>query len=112
MAIHKIKIKNFKCFNELFELELNKGLNILVGNNETGKSTILEAIHLSLTGLYGGRNIRNELSQYLFNKEVVEQYISSINEGKALPPPTALAIFDSTKDIVFPDYILEAIQDE
>ena len=25
---------------------------------------------------------------------------------------TALAIFDSTKDIVFPDYILEAIQDE
>ena len=48
MAIHKIKIKNFKCFNELFELELNKGLNILVGNNETGKSTILEAIHLAL----------------------------------------------------------------
>lgn len=103
MAIHKIKIKNFKCFNELFELELNKGLNILVGNNETGKSTILEAIHLSLTGLYGGRNIRNELSQYLFNKEVVEQYISSINEGKALPPPTVSieVFFDGSID---PEY--------
>lgn len=103
MAIHKIKIKNFKCFNELFELELNKGLNILVGNNETGKSTILEAIHLSLTGLYGGRNIRSELSQYLFNKEVVEQYISSINEGKALPPPTVSieVFFDGSID---PEY--------
>ena len=103
MAIHKIKIKNFKCFNELFELELNKGLNILVGNNETGKSTILEAIHLALTGLYGGRNIRNELSQYLFNKEVVEQYISSINEGKALPPPTVSieVFFDGSID---PEY--------
>ena len=44
MAIHKVKISNFKCFKGLFELELNKGLNILVGNNETGKSTILEAI--------------------------------------------------------------------
>lgn len=103
MAIHKIKIKNFKCFNKLFELELNKGLNILVGNNETGKSTILEAIHLALTGLYGGRNIRNELSQYLFNKEVVEQYISSINEGKALPPPAVSieVFFDGSID---PEY--------
>ena len=99
----KIKIKNFKCFNKLFELELNKGLNILVGNNETGKSTILEAIHLALTGLYGGRNIRNELSQYLFNKEVVEQYISSINEGKALPPPAVSieVFFDGSID---PEY--------
>ena len=56
MAIQKIKIRNFKCFKGLFEIELNKGLNILVGNNETGKSTILEAIHIALTGLYGGRN--------------------------------------------------------
>lgn len=83
MAIQKIKISNFKCFKGLFEIELNKGLNILVGNNETGKSTILEAIHIALTGLYGGRNIRNELSQYLFNKEVVDSYINSVNNGTA-----------------------------
>lgn len=51
MAIQKIKISNFKCFKGLFEIELNKGLNILVGNNETGKSTILEAMHIALTGL-------------------------------------------------------------
>ena len=63
MAVKKIKIRNFKCFCGLFELELNNGLNILVGNNETGKSTILEAIHLALTGLYCGKSIRNELSQ-------------------------------------------------
>ena len=88
MAIHKVKIRNFKCFKGSFELELNKGLNILVGNNETGKSTILEAIHIALTGLYGGRNIKNELSQYLFNREVVELYINSVNSGKPLPPPS------------------------
>lgn len=88
MAIQKVKIRNFKCFKGIFELELNKGLNILVGNNETGKSTILEAIHIALTGLYGGRNIRNELSQYLFNKEVVDMYIESVNKGTPFPPPT------------------------
>ena len=88
MAIQKIKIRNFKCFKGIFEIELNKGLNILVGNNETGKSTILEAIHVALTGLYGGRNIRNELSQYLFNKDVIDLYINSVNKGTPFPPPS------------------------
>ena len=88
MAIQKVRIQNFKCLKGPFEIELNKGLNILVGNNEAGKSTILEAIHIALTGMYGGRNIRNELSQYLFNKDTVEAYISSVNgAGVALPPP-------------------------
>lgn len=87
MSIKKVKIQNFKCFKDTFEIELNKGLNILVGNNGTGKSTILEAIHIALTGLYGGRNIRNELSQYLFNKEIIDSYILSVNNGVALPPP-------------------------
>ena len=88
MAIHKIKINNFKCFNGVFELKLNEGLNILVGNNEAGKSTILQAIHLALTGFYEGRNIKSELSQYLFNREVVERYIDSVNNGNALMPPS------------------------
>lgn len=48
--IKKVRIKNFKCFKDWFELDLNGGINILVGNNEEGKSTILEAIHLALTG--------------------------------------------------------------
>ena len=100
MAIKKIKIKNFKCFNGVFDFELNKGLNILVGNNETGKSTILEAIHVALTGMYGGRNIRNELSQYLFNNTVFVEYIQSVNKGPLLPPPNILIeiYFDGSID--------------
>lgn len=90
MAIDRIKICNFKTYKGTFELKLNKGLNILVGNNETGKSTILEAIHLALTGMYGGRNIRNELSQYLFNREVIAEYIESVNRGTPLSPPEIL----------------------
>lgn len=90
MAIDRIKICNFKTYKGVFELKLNKGLNILVGNNETGKSTILEAIHLALTGMYGGRNIRNELSQYLFNREVIAEYIESVNRGTPLSPPEIL----------------------
>ena len=47
MNIRKITIKNFKCFKETFEIDLVDGINIIVGNNEEGKSTILEAIHPS-----------------------------------------------------------------
>ena len=57
MAIDRIKICNFKSYKGIFELKLNKGLNILVGNNETGKSTILEAIHLALTGKIGRAHV-------------------------------------------------------
>jgi putative ATP-dependent endonuclease of OLD family len=67
MHISKIIISNFKSYREPFHLELNKGLNILVGNNETGKSTILEAIHLALSGLSNGRHFINDLSEYYFN---------------------------------------------
>jgi putative ATP-dependent endonuclease of OLD family len=87
MYISKVKIQNFKCFNETFVLELEKGLNIIVGDNEAGKSTILEAIHLALTGLYNGKYLKNELSEYLFNKKAVLDYKASLKTENVLPPP-------------------------
>lgn len=40
MYINKIKIHNFKCFKD-YELSCNSQLNILVGMNDIGKTTIL-----------------------------------------------------------------------
>ena len=76
MKIKKIYIENFKSFKKL-ELNLNSGINILVGNNEAGKSTILEAIHLALTGLLNGKYLRNELTEYLFNIDRIEEYLAN-----------------------------------
>lgn len=88
MAIKKLIIKNFKCFKENFEIDFNEGVNIIVGNNGIGKTTILEAINLALTGNFRGRNIKNELSQNLFNKDVVNEYIEEINKSnKAIDLP-------------------------
>jgi putative ATP-dependent endonuclease of OLD family len=74
MNIKKVYIENFKSFPKL-ELDLNSGINILVGNNEAGKSTILEAIHLSLTGLLNGKYLKNDLTEYLFNVECIQEYL-------------------------------------
>ena len=81
MRIEKINIENYKCFEGLFSSTFNEGVNIIVGDNEAGKSTILEAINLALTGLLHGRYLKNELSQYLFNYNVVNAYLEGIKKG-------------------------------
>lgn len=48
MHIPKARIREFKAFRS-FGLEIKDGSNILVGDNDAGKSTVLEAVHLALT---------------------------------------------------------------
>jgi putative ATP-dependent endonuclease of the OLD family len=87
VKIWKLKIKNFKCYAGTFEISFNEGINIVVGSNESGKSTILEAIHLALTGMLNGRYVRNDLTSYLFNLDIEREYIASLATDKPLPPP-------------------------
>lgn len=85
-VVEHIVIKNFKQFVEM-PIFFSKGINILVGDNGTGKTTILEAIELALTGRYRGESINRCLSECLFNKSVVDDYIASIDNGDPEPPP-------------------------
>ena len=87
MKIAKVKITNFKCYEETFTLTLNDGLNVIVGVNESGKTTILEAIHLALTGLLHGRPLKNDLTSYLFNLAAQTKYVQSLGTASPLPPP-------------------------
>lgn len=89
MYIKKIIIKNFKCFKD-FSFELNKHMNILVGDNNEGKSTILEAIHLCLTGIFRGKYLRNNLTQDIFNNEIVNNYIEDVEINKNVTLPEML----------------------
>lgn len=102
MHISKVIISNFKSYREAFQLELNKDLNILVGNNETGKSTILEAIHLALSGLSNGRYFINDLSEYYFNYNAVQEYLESLITSSPLPPPEiSIEIFIAGDELPF-----------
>lgn len=98
LRIDKLRIKNFKCYRDWFDISFNEGINILVGNNGAGKSTILEAINLVLTGYYKGKNIKSNISQYLFNNDVVEEYINGISGGESseLPEIIIEAYFDDS----------------
>ena len=95
MHIHKVHIENFKCFKGLFKFQLNKGLNILVGDNEAGKSTIIEAIHLALTGLLNGKYLKNEVTQHIFNVDVIAEYIKNLKQENsvAMLPHITIELF-------------------
>jgi AAA15 family ATPase/GTPase len=49
MKICSIKIENFKAFREV-EMPLNPNFNVIIGENNIGKSTLFEAIHLWMLG--------------------------------------------------------------
>ena len=49
MKICSIKVENFKAFKEV-EIPLNPNFNIIIGENNIGKSTLFEAIHLWMLG--------------------------------------------------------------
>ena len=89
MHIRQINIEGFKTFRK-FELKLNEHLNIIVGDNESGKTTLLEAINLVLSCQIDGRNLHNEISPYIFNHDMVNAYFDSLSNGSRADPPHIL----------------------
>jgi predicted ATP-dependent endonuclease of OLD family len=86
MHITRIHLKGFKRFTR-FDLELNPTFNVIVGDNETGKSSVLEAIGLVLTGQYDGRLIQYAIDPYIFNATTVADYFQNQQNGTDAPPP-------------------------
>ena len=89
MHITRIHIEGFKRLTK-FDLELNHGLNIIVGDNETGKTSVLEAIRLVLSRQYDGRNIDYTLDPYLFSTTTVTDYFNTLRSGGQMSPPQIL----------------------
>ena len=95
MTIKKIVIKNYKLLRDV-SIDLNSGINIFVGDNDAGKSTILEALSILTTGKLNGYAFERQLKANLFNNGVRADYKSSIMSGKYVIPPQIIfeAYFD------------------
>ena len=82
----KIHIKNYRVFED-FSLEFSAGVNILVGDNDCGKTTLLEAVRLALTGNLGDKWLARVLSPHLFNQTASKRYVDAIQAGANAPLP-------------------------
>lgn len=86
MTIERVIVKNYRALRDA-TIEFGPGANIIVGDNEAGKSTLLEAINLALRCQLNRRPAAYELHPFIFNREVVSEFIQSHKDKKPLPPP-------------------------
>jgi putative ATP-dependent endonuclease of the OLD family len=77
MYLEKFVIRNFRGIENI-SLNLNKGLNVLVGENNSGKTAIIDALRLCLS--YGNqrREIYISQSDFHVNKNVIANDIKDI----------------------------------
>lgn len=75
MHITTLKIKNFRAIENL-ELNLNKGLNVLIGENNSGKTSVIDLLRL----VFDKGNYPNEI----YWKETDFRVINSSNEFKPI----------------------------
>lgn len=74
MFLKRLKIYNFRCFFKK-EIEFNENINIFVGLNATGKTSVLEAInYLGLTKSFKTGD-DNEVIRFGFNEMSVSGFI-------------------------------------
>lgn len=94
MYIRKLKAINFKKFKTL-DIDFKENLNVIIGENESGKSTILQAIDLLLSG---SRNKIETIGlEYLFNDRVITEFLADKKIEK-LPKLKLEIYFDNLDD--------------
>lgn len=70
MFLSRLKIKGYKSFGEEFDISFNKGLTVLVGENGSGKTAIIDAIRLLFNeDEYGRHGILKTDFHKSFNKK-------------------------------------------
>lgn len=83
MIIEKIKLKNFRKFEGEHVIEFNEDINVLIGDNEAGKSTILMALDLILSG--SQRKVDAIGLENLFNASVIDNFLKEERSYDKLP---------------------------
>lgn len=80
--IQKIRLQNFKKF-EAFEVSFDDKINLLIGDNESGKSTILTALDLVMRG---SRNKVETIGlDSIFNAKTITDFLNSNRSIGNLP---------------------------
>ena len=96
MYINKIHIKNFRNYND-FTMDFHKGINVIIGSNNSGKTGLLSAISLL--------NCPSSISVNDFNKNNLIQYEQLYRDC----PPEIIIEYYINHRIVEDDVIDESI---
>ncbi len=94
VKIKKLYVSNYKLLKDV-TIELNPDINIFVGENDAGKSTILEVISIITSGKLHGYAFNKQIKDNMFNMETRAAYIASLSTSPLAAPKIVMeAYFD------------------
>lgn len=100
MYLEKLSIKNYRGISEL-NLKFNKGLNVLIGENNAGKTAIIDALRICLG--YGNqkRELYVSLNDFHIDKSVLSDEYADIIFGLyfAIEDPQEAAWFNEMLNV-------------
>ena len=94
-TIQKIVLNNFKRFRHI-EIPCNESFNIFIGDNETGKSSILQAIDLVSRGSV--HRVEDIGLDRLFNAAVIREFLEGDRVCERLPVMSVELYLSETND--------------
>ena len=73
-SIKQVAIHGYKKFKD-FQMTFHDGLNIIIGENESGKTTVIEAINIALNQWY--RTADKSIIEELINRELLDEFYAA-----------------------------------
>lgn len=77
MFIKELRLKNFRGYKEI-TIPFQQGLNLIIGDNGSGKTAILEALTVAIGSLFLG--IKDTSSRHILNKDIHIQTLEHSEE--------------------------------
>ena len=74
MYLKRLKLKNYRLFQDV-DISFQHGMNVLIGKNSTGKSTVLEAINFLLSNNNANIPVEEIIPYDLRNQQNVQAFI-------------------------------------
>jgi len=68
MYLSKIRVIDYKSFRDSGEIEFKQGINLIVGQNNSGKTTLLEALEIKIKDI-PHRSVNTEKNKIYSNNE-------------------------------------------
>jgi len=97
MYLKRLKLKNYRLFPET-DISFHKGMNILIGKNSSGKSSILEAIDFLLSTNNANVTAEDVIPYGMRSLETVHVRIDGYFEMSELEKESLCATLDSPDD--------------
>ncbi len=93
MALTKIELKGFRCFSN-YAISFKRGVNLLIGDNGSGKTSVIRGVTLALNAFFKGFSDENTSCAGIASEDF--NHVVS-NESKSLTRPAEI-VFSTERE--------------